>query len=116
MDPAQAKGGTLMRFIGYEETTPGYGFSLMKDCLEKEPHPHKERIVRFLLRGGAVEFARVSRAKDVFTGKHIPYEVLVRSDGDYFWATTLAWYVEQYNLRLPEDFERYILARMQRGH
>lgn len=97
-----------MRYIGYAELEPGRNFPRMRDSFEKAAYPRKNDILHFL-RNGTVEFARASRAKDVFSGDLIPSEVLIMHDGDFYWSNTLAWYVEKYNLRLPNDFERHIL-------
>lgn len=97
-----------MRFIGYAELNPGRNFPRLKDSLEKEAYPHKNDVLKFLM-GGTVEVARVSRAKDIFSGDTIPAEVLVMHDGDFYWSNILAWYVDKYNLRLPKDFEAHIL-------
>ena len=80
------------------------------DYLESEPYQHQDKIIHFLT-NGKVEFAQLSRDRDIFTGKRIPVEVLVMSSGEYFWPNILAWYVEEYNLRMPEEFERYILEK-----
>lgn len=100
-----------MKYIGYEELEPGRNFPRLKDSLEEEAYSHKEDVLRFL-RSGTVDFARASRAKDVFSGDTIPTEVLVMHDGDFFWSNTLAWYVEKYNLRLPRNFEKHILSNV----
>lgn len=97
-----------MRYIGYEELNPGRNFPKLTDSFEKEAYPGKNDVIRFL-KNGTVDLARVSRAKDVFTGAFIPTEVLVMHNGDFCWSNTLAYYVEKYNLRLPKDFERHIL-------
>ena len=97
-------------YIGYEELAPGHDFPLMKDCMEKKPYPHKEAIIKYL-RNGTVEFARLSRAKDVFSGEYIPFEILGMTDGKYFWSNILAWYVDKYNVRLPKEFEAHILKQ-----
>lgn len=99
-----------MQYIGYKELEPGRNFPMLKDSLEKEAYPHKNDVLRFLL-NGTVDFARASRARDVFSGDIIPTEVLVMHDGDFYWSNTLAWYVEKYNLRLPREFESHILAK-----
>lgn len=99
-----------MLYIGYDELAPGHNFPKLKDSLAKEAYPGKSEVVRFL-KNGTVDLARMSRVKDIFTGKVIPTEVLVMHDGDFYWSNTLAWYVEKYNLRLPQDFERHILKK-----
>lgn len=101
-----------MKYIGYEELFPGKGYPLMKDNFEEEAYPEKDKIIHFL-NNGEMLYARLSRAKDVFTGERIPQEVLGMTSGEYDWPNYLAWYVEKYNLRLPEDFERYILEKIQ---
>ena len=98
----------MKNYIGYEELEPKRGFPCMKDCMEKEPYPHKEAIVQYLRNGNTI-LARVSRTKDVFSGEYIPFEVLGMTDGKYFWANILAWYVDKYNVRLPKEFEAHIL-------
>ena len=99
-------------FISYKEFGNDDNDPSIHDYLEKEPYPNQNKIIRFL-KNGKIEFARLSRVRDIFTGQRIPHEVLVMSDGDYFWSNTLAWYVEKYNLRMPEEFERYILSKVE---
>ena len=36
-------------------------------------------------------------------------EVIFMNDGKYSWTSTLIYYVEKYNLRLPLEFEKYVL-------
>ena len=99
-----------MIFINYKEFAPKRNHPSIHEYLEKEPYINQDKIINFL-RDGKIEIAQMSRDRDIFTGERIPYEVLVMSDGDYFWPNTLAWYVEKYNLRMPEEFERYILSK-----
>ena len=99
-----------MRYIGYDELEPGHNFPKLKDALEKAAYPHKDLILHFLM-NGTVDCTRVSRVRDVFSNEVIPYEVHVMHAGEFYWSSTLVWYVENYNLRLPVDFERYILCK-----
>jgi hypothetical protein len=98
-----------MRYVGYDELNPGRNFPKLTDSFEKEAYPGKNDVIHFL-KNGTVDLARVSKAKDVFTGAFIPTEVLVMHNGDFCWSNTLAYYVEKYNLRLPKDFESHILS------
>lgn len=97
-------------FISFKELD-NEDFPSIHDYLEKEPYPNQDKIAHFL-NNGKIELAQLSRDRDIFTGERIPREVLVMSDGDYYWANILVWYVEKYNLRMPEEFEKYILERM----
>ncbi|MBR6815954.1 MAG: hypothetical protein IKM60_00415 [Clostridia bacterium] len=98
-----------MRYIGYEELNKGRNYPRLADCLAPTAHPRKTEIVRFLKENGTIELAQSSRSKDIFTGEVIPEEVLVMRAGDFYWSNELAWYVERYNLRLPQAFEEFIL-------
>ena len=98
-------------FISYEEFGENENDPSIHNYLEKQPYPNQDKIIHFL-KNGKIEFAQLSRDRDIFTGLRIPYEVLIMSDGDYIWPNILAWYVEKYNLRMPEEFEKYILEKM----
>lgn len=99
-----------MNFIGYAELTKGRNFPSMRESLESVPYPNKNAVIQYL-QSGEIQLARASRARDVFSGEFIPAEVLVMSDGTFYWSNELAWYVERYNLRLPKDFEQHILQK-----
>ena len=101
-----------MKFINYKELSAKKDYPYMRGNLQNEPYPNKEIIIDFLMNKGDVLLAQLSRAKDVYSGERVPFELLVRRDGEYQWANILAWYVEKYNLRMPEDFEKYILEKM----
>ena len=96
-----------MRYIGYKELNTG-DFPSLKESLEENPYPNKEKILVFL-QNGIIDLTRMSRAKDVFDGEVIPFEIHVMHRGKFSWSNQIAWYVEKYNLRLPNDFESYII-------
>lgn len=101
-----------MIFVGYEELNPNKNFPRMADCFETGDYKDKSLIIHYL-RNGIVDLVRVSRARDVFTHDIIQAEVLVMHDsgGKYEWSNLLAYYVDKYNLRLPKEFEAYILGQ-----
>ena len=101
-----------MKYITFKELSPKRDHPKMDEYIDKLPYTHKQTVINFLLNGGQIQLVQLSRLKDIFTGDIIPYEVMVMSDGDYYWPNYLAWYVEKYNLRMPEDFEKYILVKM----
>ena len=101
-----------MIYIGeYDELSPGKGYDSMKAHFEKDVYPGKEKIVKYLTTG-KIDMASLELPKDVFTGERIRMEKLGMNDGIYMWWNTLAYYVDKYNLRLPEDFEKHILKQM----
>lgn len=98
-----------MIYIGkYEELSPGRGFDSMKEHFESYNYPGKEKILEYL-RSGKVDMVSTDMARDVFTGEVIKIEKLGMNDGKYMWWNTISYYVEKYNLRLPEEFEKHIL-------
>lgn len=99
-----------MRYIAmYSE----FGFQdapSMRDSFEKTAYSGQKRIAAYL-RNGTPGVACPKTEKDVFTGEFIRDESVVRSDGTYMWPMKLAYYVEQYNLRLPAVVGKHILSK-----
>lgn len=98
-----------MIIIGkYNELAPNMGFPSIKDHLQKEPYKSKDAILKHL-RNGHVHMVTASRIVDVISGKTTNIELVFMDDGKYSWSSSIPYYVEQYNLRLPEEFEKHIL-------
>ena len=112
METIHTERRVMVKFINYKELSVNKDYPYMRDNLAKEPYLNKEIIIDFLMNKGDILLAQLSRSKDVFSGERIPFELLVRRDGEYQWANILSWYVEKYNLRMPEEFEQYILEKM----
>lgn len=93
----------------YDELSPGMGFPSMVQSMENGPYPNKKKILEHL-KSGKVHMASASLSKDVFTGERIDGHKLFMDDGLYSWCSSLAYYVDKYNLRLPEDFERHVIG------
>ena len=98
-----------MRYISFVEIEPRSSLPSFAGAIEDTDYPNKEKILQFLKNGKVEDLAKVSRSRDYFTKKFIPEESLLLSHGDFYWPSELIWYVDKYNLRLPEDFEQYIL-------
>ncbi|MBQ2615593.1 MAG: hypothetical protein IJF90_01910 [Synergistaceae bacterium] len=88
-------------------------YPMMSDSFSDSEVPDKEKIISFLLNGGHVDLATSARATDIFTGEPIGLYSDTRTDGKYSWPTTLAYYVERYNLILPDDFVAHIVQSTQ---
>ena len=52
---------------------------------------------------------RCGRDEDVITHERLPGEAGLRTDGEYSWNANLYYYVEKYNLKLPEKFVDKVL-------
>lgn len=76
--------------------------------ISETEHPHKAELVAYLKRGK--EFAAIPGIfRDFFTGEYIRGEELLLYDGVHVWSSDVPYYVEKYNLQLPEEFVQYIL-------
>ena len=67
----------------------------------------KERIKKYLL-GGEVTAIAPGFGEDI-NGNHISIRIEKHSDGVFEWRNDMAYYVEQYNMALPEEFLAKIL-------
>lgn len=102
----------MISLIRYDEFAKGMGFPSLKDFVQPERYPGQDDIVKYLYsaEGGMVSMTRLI---DVFTGEPINQEVVFMNDGVYRWISTLAYYVNHYNLRLPKEFEDHVLNKVQ---
>lgn len=98
-----------MIYIGeYKELIPEKNYPSMKGFISETPYPGKAKVISYLL-NGQEKMISMDIPKDVFTGENIPMDPVGMDDGEYSWFTTLAYYVDKYNLRLPSEFENKIL-------
>lgn len=100
-----------MRFVGeYKEMNPSKDLDSITKHFAKSRYPMQDVIVRFLKNGESF-CASTALPHDVITGERINMECVGKKDGDYVWVSTLAYYVDKYNLELPDDFVKYILLK-----
>ena len=93
----------------YDEFGKGMNLPSMRDSFEEKPYKGQNKIVAYL-KNGKKTFARTEVATDKFTEEKIPMESCGMTDGEYSWISTLAYYVEKYNLRLSKEFEDKVLS------
>lgn len=94
----------------YEEFAPNMGFPSIKEYLQDEPYESKAAVLEYL-NNGNVHMVTASKITDVFTGKKVNAELVYMDDGKYSWSSKLPYYVDKYNLRLPEEFEKHVLKQ-----
>lgn len=98
-------------FLGHYKEFGASDAPSMQDFFEENPYPGKEKIVNFLQTQGQVGAVAVKMPVDLFTGKRIPGELFFKKYDRFSWSSDLAYYVEKYNLRLPEEFEEMVLQQ-----
>ena len=83
----------------------------MKDSFQPEPYEGMPEIVQYLKEG---EKRPVSGgvAYDYFDPEKISGENILMTDGEFDWDHTLPYYIETYNLRLPEHHEKRLLEKI----
>lgn len=105
------KGVICVIVIGkYEEFAPGMGFPSIKDYMHREPYKSKETVLKYL-RGGNVHMVTASKIVDAISGEATNIELVFMNDGKFSWSSKIPYYVDKYNLRLPEEFESHIMNK-----
>jgi hypothetical protein len=80
------------------------------DYIGKEPQENEDRAVAYL-RGAPCIAVKCSLAGDVLDpSSRVGLGRSTHTDGSYIWSSTLAYYVEKYHVRLPEDFLRHMAS------
>lgn len=99
-----------MFLCNYKEYGSSNGVSMIKYCQE-QPYEGKEKIVFYLRNKGRPTLASTRIARDRITNERIKgeFQSVHYTDGKYSWCSDLAYHVEKYNLRLPKEFEDYVL-------
>ena len=92
----------------FNEFAPNMGFPSINDYLMDKPYDSKEKIIDYML-NGSVHMVTASKPIDIFTGNVINYDLVFMDDGEYSWTSKLIYYVDKYNLKLPEDFINHIM-------
>lgn len=81
----------------------------MKDYFSEVEPKHKSAIISYLIDGGEPLITSTGLTKDVFTGESTGCPNWLMTDGVYEWRADYAYYVDRYNLVLPEDFVEHII-------
>ena len=84
-------------------------FPSIKDSFSDAPIENADKIKQFILTGGFLDIGTTAESVDVLTGESTGLRGNIRSDGYYSWPISLAYYIDRYNLRLPDDFVQHAL-------
>lgn len=83
----------------------------LRDCVRRQGAPYEADLVRYL-RAGSVLAATTSRVHDVLSARNDLIGGLhLLTDGEWFWYTDLAHYVEQYHVPLDARFVDHARGR-----
>ena len=93
----------------FDEFGKGMGLPSMKDFFMDEKYEHQDDIVYYMRNYGKPGMAAPMLTRDFFTGEYSGGGLVHFSDGEYAWTSDLPYYVEKYNLKLPDDFIEHVL-------
>jgi hypothetical protein len=94
---------SLLIFKELSEKIDAQAIVNMKDHLSKEAQVDGDKIASYL-RDGIIMGAFMQYLYDVFDDKKLSAPDIYYTDGFWYWSGDLAYYVEKYNLMLPESF------------
>ena len=101
---------TILKYVG-DFVELGYDHhpnapSLAAGRGKRKPE-NKQKVVAYL-RAGVAFIVSPGIAEDWFDRAKRAGIAHIRTDGVYVWSTTLAYYVEKYDVELPVDFEKHM--------
>jgi hypothetical protein len=101
--------GTLRPIGRFEEFGYGYGAPSVATARGKRAPRNKAEVVKYL-RGGKMFVFSPGIEKDVFDETKLSDSSSIRTDGVYSWPEVLGYYVDRYDIELPEEFEEHMRA------
>lgn len=103
-----------MKIIGeYRELCNNNKYPSIKENISKIEMVNKKQILKYL-KEGKKTMAAPSIRRDIFTGNIIRGEYVVMDDGEFAWTSEVTYYVEKYNLILPDKFINHVLNRVEK--
>lgn len=70
---------------------------------------NKEKILKYMKKCRVLA-AAPSILRDVISGQPINKELTFMTDGVYGWRSDLLYYIDKYDLKLPDDFIKRVLS------
>ena len=93
-----------MKFLcEYDEFYPNKGFPSIKPLLHGTEYSGRKEAIAYMCSGRPF-LVSTKIPDDIVTGEHGVGGIAYRDDGDYTWSSELTYYVDKYNMRLPQDF------------
>ena len=88
-------------------------FPSIKTMIHK-PMKEKEKVLEYMKNAEHIAYSP-GIARDVFHPEIWTTEVSLMSDGKYQWRSDIIYYVEKYDMELPEEFVEHALRQMKKA-
>lgn len=95
----------MYREFGYEADEPGV--RSLRDVRRTRRAEHKAQVVAYLRNAQTTAYT-MGIEPDVFDSTKLAGQLSGKTDGTYRWPELLAYYVEHYDIALPDDFEEHM--------
>lgn len=82
----------------------------IKDLINK-PIKEKEKVIEYMKKC-RIEAASPAIVTDLIDSKNRITELYSMTDGKYAWRSDVIYYVEKYDMELPEDFIQHVLNQL----
>lgn len=79
--------------------------------LINKPIREKEKILRYMKKCH-IDAVAPARLRDVINPENKIPDLFAMSDDTYCWRSDVIYYVEKYDMALPEEFIQHVLSRM----
>ena len=97
-----------MKVIGQVNEIYGEQYPPLKALIHTDI-PQKDKVLQYM-KNAKVAAAAPGIARDILTNDYISGSLKVYSDGEYAWRSDVIYYVEKYDMGLPEEFIDHILG------
>lgn len=83
---------------------------MMKDIINK-PIKEKNKVVEYIKKSEVIAVAPAI-VRDVLNPEIRLPELFLMSDGKYKWRSDIIYYIENYDMELPEEFVQHVLSQV----
>lgn len=102
--------GDFMNIIGrYKEIYNSEKYPTIRNDLN-HPSQYKDLILDYMKKCKTTSSAPAI-IHDVISNQKVDIPLECKTDGIYGWRTDIIYYIEQYDLKLPDDFISHVLAK-----
>ncbi|MDD7793338.1 hypothetical protein [Clostridium sp. 'White wine YQ'] len=78
--------------------------------LINRPIKNKEKVIEYMKKSKVIAQAPAV-GRDLINSNNTTLELSLMTDGDYEWRSDIIYYVEKYDMELPEEFIKHVLSQ-----